>query len=412
MNCRELKYMKIILFITIIVFNIFCLNQNTSGRPSSNAYKNLAILSMGYSGSIKRLPDMQFTRYDHTTTVLQDGRILITGGNPDIQTSEIYDSSLEKFISSGNLLTNRRLHTANLLKNGRVIIVGGANLSGAPTLSEIFLPNSGIFVNGPDFGTQRYAHTATELENGKILVAGGILANSSLSSAQIYDPDTNSVTNLSATLQNSRAYHTATRLKNGRVLFIGGSDEAGDTTLNSMEIYDPNTNTFSPVGNLINSRKFHTAILMSTGAVLVSGGEANGSSVGIHELIDPENFSTISIPMETPRSMHSATQLPSGRILLAGGRRFIRPGTVTFLNSSEIYDPQLNLSIVGQRISQERSKVMGIVLPNGTTLLTGGLVQSGSTSIGTGISELYINTPDSSLLGPYLLYGCFLGEWC
>lgn len=398
--------------IIFFIINLFCINSNPPDRPSSNSYQNLAILTLGYYGYVRSLPNLLQSRSDHTSTLLQDGRVLISGGSSDPASAEIYDPSIEKFVATGNPTFNRRYHTSTLLSNGRVILIGGANISGAPTLSEIYFPNSGIFSNGPDFGSQRYAHTTTVLSNGKLLVVGGIQATSSLRTAQIYDPASNTVTNLSNSLQVARGYHTATLLKTGKVLFIGGSDEGSSETLSSMEIYDPDTNSFSSAGNLQAARKFHTATLLWDGTIFVAGGENSSGTVSLQEIVETERFTTTPSPIKFPRSMHASTVLRSGRVLLMGGRRVSTGGNSNFLNTGEIYDPQTDLSIPSQRMGTARSKLSAVTLQDGLVLLTGGSIQSGTSSLPTGVAELYTSAPDFPLLGPYLVYGCIFGKWC
>jgi YVTN family beta-propeller protein len=92
------------------------------------------------------------------------------------------------------------LHTATLLNDGRILIAGGnANSSQIPeaflSSAELYDPTSGSFSPVGSLAFARYYHTATLLENGKVLIAGGenMLAGSvpnGLASAELYDPAT------------------------------------------------------------------------------------------------------------------------------------------------------------------------------------------------------------------------------
>ena len=87
-------------------------------------------------------------------------------------------------------------------------------------------------------------------------------------------------------LERARAFHTATRLPDGRVLVTGGFNVAlggqfcpdGDclrlSATDSIEIYDPRQGTFSspPGAALSVPRALHTATLLPDGRVLVAGG--------------------------------------------------------------------------------------------------------------------------------------------
>jgi hypothetical protein len=130
---------------------------------------------------------------------------------------------------------------------------------------------------------------------------------------------------------------TATRLSDGRVLVVGGfatPDEAG-VGLSSAELYDPRTGMWIPTGSLHSPRADHTATLLPDGRVLVAGGVCPGHSekcpplfspdldpsgaVGTAELFDPRTGKwAMTGSMTTPRSRHTATLLADGMVLVAG----------------------------------------------------------------------------------------------
>jgi hypothetical protein len=123
------------------------------------------------------------------------------------------------------------------------------------------------------------------LKNGKVLIAGGTTLESSngpvaLNTAELYDPATRTFTPTGA-MRDARAYHTATALTDGRVLVAGGMSLTGPTTpvpLASLEIYDPDRGTFSPLASLMLARNSHTATLLADRSVLVTGGVSGSLS--------------------------------------------------------------------------------------------------------------------------------------
>src|SRR5256714_12590875 len=72
-----------------------------------------------------------------------------------------------------------------------------------------------------------------------------------------------------------RRNHTATLLPNGKVLVAGGYDL---NQIDSAELYDPATGTWSATGSLHTARELFTATLLPNGKVLVSVGAVASST--------------------------------------------------------------------------------------------------------------------------------------
>src|SRR5713226_1138077 len=78
--------------------------------------------------------------------------------------------------------------------------------------------------------------------------------------------------------------------------------------------------TFQATGNMIRPRTTHAATLLANGKVLITGGWATISGLPVWasaELYDPltRTFSATS-DMTAPRLYHTATLLPSGKVLI------------------------------------------------------------------------------------------------
>src|SRR6184192_3678561 len=76
-----------------------------------------------------------------------------------------------------------------------------------------------------------------------------------------------------------------------------------------------------PTGNLGTARDYHTATLLPNGKVLVAGGiDISRASLASAELYDPATGTwTATDGLATARAYHTATLLASGEVLVAGG---------------------------------------------------------------------------------------------
>src|SRR5205085_398732 len=81
---------------------------------------------------------------------------------------------------------------------------------------------------------------------------------------------------ITGSLATARAGHTATLLLNGKVLIVAGEGNGAPFVLASAELYDPASGTWSATGSLASARagqpSGHTATLLPNGKVLVAGG--------------------------------------------------------------------------------------------------------------------------------------------
>jgi Galactose oxidase, central domain/Kelch motif len=132
-----------------------------------------------------------------------------------------------------------------------------------------------------------------------------------------------------------------------------------------------------PTGSLGEPRADHTATLLPDGRVLIAGGMVeNGVFLNTMELYDPKTGSFRSAgSMSSKRVGHSATLLPSGKVLLAGGmadRSFEGGLHGITSNSIDIYDPQTGKAIPAGNLITGRQAHEAILLPNGKVLFIGG----------------------------------------
>ena len=285
--------------------------------------------------------------YGHTATLLPNRKVLLAGGfvnsvwdysgiSGSYNGATLYDSATGVFSGTGNMTANRGDHTATLLANDKVLIAGGADQDPNGTglaSAELYDPSTGTFTQTGNMDVGRFLHTATLLQNGRVLIVGGALTSASepVATAEIYDPATGIFT-MTGAMAIAREQHTASLLTDGRVLVVGGTTSTGTGDLQptaTAEVYDPSTGSFSVTGSMAEARTLHTATLLPSGKVLIAGGGDENSTA---EVYDPATGSfSITGGMEIGRSGHTATLLPNGSVLVAGG------GIFAGLASAELY---------------------------------------------------------------------------
>jgi hypothetical protein len=124
----------------------------------------------------------------------------------------------------------------------------------------------------------------------------------------------------------------------------------------------------SRIRNMTTRRAAHTATLLPDGRVLVAGGFANGSNLASTEVFDStrETFTNAG-NMSIARAGHTATLLSNGKVLIAGGYNG------SYLASAELYDPAANSFTPTGAMNAARSGHVATLLPNGKVLLAGGV---------------------------------------
>ena len=184
--------------------------------------------------------------------------------------AELYDPASGTWTATGSLGTARRGHTATLLPNGKVLVAGGDDSSNALASAELYDPASGTWTATGSLATARYGHTATLLPNGKVLVAGGRApASAAFSRAR------------NCTIRRagpgrrpaaSPPHAVITRRRCCPTARCSSQEVLTPTAFASAELYDPASGTWTATGSLGTARDVHTATLLPNGQVLVAGG--------------------------------------------------------------------------------------------------------------------------------------------
>jgi hypothetical protein len=182
------------------------------------------------------------------------------------------------------------------------------------------------------------------LPNGQVLMFGGYYGTYDDTNwagvADLYDPVAGTFTIAYSCLVQEMLGNTATLLGNGKVLIAGGLhvDTVPATFLASAGLCGPAVEVFTATGNMTEPRANHTATLLPNGMVLIAGGENVSSGAADYlasaEVYDPSTGTfTATGSMILPRESFTATLLLNGKVLVAGG-----VDAAGVLASAELYE--------------------------------------------------------------------------
>ena len=122
------------------------------------------------TGRWSRTGDLNGGYLLHTATLLPNGNVLLVGFNG----AELYDPRTGRWSRTGNLNESRVSHTATLMSDGKVLVAGGMRSSTIfLTSSELYDPATGTWSRTASLNIARAFHAATLLPNGRVLAAGG-----------------------------------------------------------------------------------------------------------------------------------------------------------------------------------------------------------------------------------------------
>jgi N-acetylneuraminic acid mutarotase len=247
---------------------------------------------------------------------LADGRVMVAGGTDTLQpdvvsaiqgvldSAEIYNPATGSWSGTSDIANYRLAPALTLLPNGQAMVSGGVQVSfffGIPVSAsstnnvQRWNPSNGNWSNGPDMAQGRAGHQYNQvrLNDGRILMTGGVNVPSLLgatnaapiSGAELYNPTSNSWQTVN--MPSARTLHTATVLADGRVAVCGGGQGTltAPTSVSSVVLFNPGSNSWSTAPNLVTPRASHTAQLMPDGMLILFGGAGTSSTLSSIETI-------------------------------------------------------------------------------------------------------------------------------
>jgi N-acetylneuraminic acid mutarotase len=152
------------------------------------------------TGKWKPTSTMTISREDHSTVLLNNGQVLAIGGTTvdfngvTVASTELYDPAAGAWTATGSMLQGRERHTATVLQNGQVLVAGGDYYDGVNagflTECELYDPTAGTWSVTASMSTPRYGARAALLRDGRVLEAGGDTDFSGIptASAELYTP--------------------------------------------------------------------------------------------------------------------------------------------------------------------------------------------------------------------------------
>ena len=164
---KKNNFKPVILFSILLVFSLFFI-------PSAKGFDIKELLPVKHNVFVKG-PNMH-VYHNGPAVLMKDGNVLVIGGKT--KKSEIYDYKKNKFIfTKGEMNYIRQFGaTATKLNNGKVLITGGdadgKSFDAIPN-EEIYDPSTGIFSKISNMCIPRTDHTAILMDNGNILIIGG-----------------------------------------------------------------------------------------------------------------------------------------------------------------------------------------------------------------------------------------------
>ena len=345
----------------------------TDEDPQTSEVQESGVVASATEGSSGFVGDMGEQRQWLASILLDDGRVLVAGGNSptwaagSVATAEVWSPGPGTWDWTGEMADARFSNAVVKLDDGRVMTAGGRGIKNhSIATAEIWDPASGEWTATAPMNQAHEKNPMVVLDDGRVLVIGG--ANETyehLGTTEVYDPKADNWTEVAA-MAERRIWHTGTMLSDGRVLVSGGGKPDGPF-LKSAEIYEPKTDRWLSAGEMTVSRTQHTATLLKDGRVLVVGGRGKRTT---SEIYDPATNSWGSVAeTKTPRAEHVAVPLPDGRVLVAGG--------TGSRDTVEVYDPSANAWTTVGTLLVGRYRLSSVLLPDGGLLIIGGQGRDG-----------------------------------
>ncbi len=272
--------------------------------------------------------------------------------------------------SKANMLTPRGgIGVAAL--DGLIYAVGGYNGSYLRTV-EAYDPIADTWQARADMLSVRH-QGALAAANGKLYALGGFAgwdpAEQAVNSVEEYDPATNTWT-ARASMAESRNSPAAATASDGRIYVAGGGNNT-NAVMSSMEAYDPATDTWAPRASMPTARSMLALVAAINGKLYAIGGSSAESLVFVRavEEYDPATDTwTTKADLPVALTGLAAVGASNGKVYVMGGAI----GDRLLVDTVFEYDPVSDAWTTCTSTTVARY-VPGAAVANGKIYLVGGL---------------------------------------
>lgn len=249
----QAKFINKIIILIFIIFIAFCV-------------KKVGKYDFG-EGNFVEISKMLTPRSDYSTVLLNNGNVLITGGNTKKEITnktEIFNPKTSVFYPAANMNFPKKSHSSLLLKNGNVLVLGGMNYYDKKNQVqniEIYDVKTGKFFVKGSMKYKNADYKAILLEDGKVFILYKLenlkRPRNTINVAEIYNPEDGKSKALGKTIILHRN-PSLSLLPNKKILICGGYGEQ------NAEIYDYGKNKFELIGktDFIKEGYFSNTILI------------------------------------------------------------------------------------------------------------------------------------------------------
>jgi hypothetical protein len=316
-----------------------------------------------------------------SATLMADGRVFYCHNTEDAVIIDPATGAKDLAFMSPS---SQGCHMQTVLSDGRILFVGGQDpddpgsfTNGIPYV-KTYDPVEDSWDTLPDLNEPRWYPTLVRLADERMLACGGGQPPdaSRTETCEIWDPDSEEWTPTDS-LENPTEYSPSALLLTGEVL----------TTWYPPQIFDGET--WRATGNFVQpDRGFpdhspHSLVLLADGTPLAVGNIAGAGEIMVEAFdVDEETWSVRPAP-SAHRSRPEVVLLPDGRVLAAGGK--LEDGSDVPTNEwgqvalTDLYDPETNSwrELAPMALAREYH-ALTLLVPDGRVLTTSGTANQAS----------------------------------